>query len=80
MKAAADGVPGQGDQRIKLAVSLLDGPQVVAEALPESGSSLLGHEVGTSDERGVLVQPYCCWVSYVVISFRAVWLSRSSFG
>lgn len=50
-EAAADGVPGQGDQRIKLAVSLLDGPQVVEEALPESGSSLLGHEVGTSDER-----------------------------
>ncbi|CAM9866235.1 unnamed protein product [Ectocarpus sp. 13 AM-2016] len=57
VKAAADGVPGQGDRRIKLAVSLLDGPQVVAEALPQSGSSLLGHEVGTSDERGVLVQP-----------------------
>ncbi|CAN0084047.1 unnamed protein product [Ectocarpus sp. 6 AP-2014] len=52
VKAAADGVPVQGDQRIKLAVSLLDGPQVVAEALPESGSSLLGHEASLRYFRG----------------------------
>ncbi|CAN0210670.1 unnamed protein product [Ectocarpus sp. 12 AP-2014] len=52
VKAAADGVPGQGDKRIKLAVSLLDGPQVVAEALPESGSSLLGHEASLRYFRG----------------------------
>ncbi|CAM9335095.1 unnamed protein product, partial [Ectocarpus sp. 12 AP-2014] len=52
VKAAADGVPGQDDRRIKLAVSLLDGPQVVAEALPQSGSSLLGHEASLRYFRG----------------------------
>lgn len=39
---------GPGDlrnERLKLAVRLLDGPQTVAAALPSPGSALLGQKV-----------------------------------